>query len=49
MNWLAKRRERRAERALHNEQDFHCKYWTGDRAGYDLDAKCTYCRSEEKK
>lgn len=30
----------------HNEQDPHCRYWTGDRAGYDLKAVCLLCLAE---
>lgn len=30
----------------HNVQDSDCRYWTGDRAGYDLRTVCSTCRTE---
>lgn len=40
MNWLRRLRERR----LHNDRDFACIYWWGDRGGYDLRAeRCLIC------
>ncbi len=29
--------------ASHDTQDSRCKYWTGDRAGFDLKARCQAC------
>lgn len=45
MGWLA----RRAERRKHNDRDFFCRYWWGDRSGslVGLDKEtCTICREE---
>lgn len=40
MGWLARRRERQD----HNDRDVNCKYWWGDRGGYDLRAEvCPIC------
>jgi hypothetical protein len=40
--WLAARRER----ATHNDRDYECRYWWGDRGGYDLHREvCTVCRA----
>jgi hypothetical protein len=39
-----KARQRRAERRLHNDRDYACHYWWGDRGGYDLRAeRCPIC------
>lgn len=38
--WLERRRERR----LHDDRDYDCRYWWGDRGGYDLNAvRCLIC------
>ena len=43
MGWLRDRLERR-ERRGHNDRDYLCKYWWGDRGGYDLAAeRCSIC------
>lgn len=42
MGWLRDRRERQR----HNAQDYYCRFWTGDRAGYDLRARCHVCHPE---
>jgi len=40
MGWLQRRRERR----LHNDRDYECKFWWGDRGGYDLHSqRCPIC------
>lgn len=38
--WPARRRERK----LHNDRDYGCRYWWGDRGGYDLaNERCLIC------
>lgn len=37
--WLA----RRAERRLHDDTAYGCRYWWGDRAGVNLRAVCPIC------
>lgn len=32
----------------HEEQDSECIYWTGDRAGYDVHARCPICHHDER-
>lgn len=32
----------------HNDRDFHCRYWWGDRGGYDLSREtCPTCNPKE--
>jgi hypothetical protein len=43
--WLA----RRKERSLHNDRDFECRYWWGDRGGYNFrQMRCLICNPEGK-
>lgn len=43
--WLAERADRRA----HNDRDFECVYWWGDRGGYSSAAeKCAICREFDR-
>ena len=43
MRWLKRRRERR----LHDDRDLECRYWWGDRSGYDIHGvKCPICNPE---
>lgn len=32
----------------HNATAYNCRYWTGDRAGYDLRAVCPACPTEKE-
>jgi hypothetical protein len=36
------------DKSGHNDKDFQCKYWWGDRGGYDLNReRCTICNPKE--
>lgn len=41
-HWLARRADRKAERLAHDDLDYECRYWWGDRAG-SLAARCGVC------
>lgn len=45
----ARRRSGQADaRAGHDDRDYACKYWYGDRGGYDIHAvRCPICNPEE--
>ena len=46
MNWLERRRERRR----HDDRDYACRYWWGDRGGYDLSSvRCAVCNPERER
>lgn len=41
--------KRLRERGLHNDQDPACRYWWGDRSGYDLRTqRCRVCNPTEE-
>lgn len=45
--WLAER----AERRLHNDRDYACRYWWGDRNGSAvgvMNERCLVCRPGEE-
>lgn len=42
--WLKRRRLARRRRAMHNDRDYFCRYWWGDRGGYKLsEERCLIC------
>lgn len=42
--WLARRKERR----LHNDRDYECKHWWGDRGGYAHNKeRCNICNPKK--
>lgn len=39
--------KRRDRKGLHNDRDYECKYWWGDRGGYDYRHQyCPICRTQ---
>jgi hypothetical protein len=43
--------ERRRERHLHNDRDYDCRYWWGDRSGSAvgvMNERCNICNPKEK-
>lgn len=48
--WFFTRRPRPAPRRSHNERDFDCKFWTGDRSGSIvgvINERCDICNPRE--
>lgn len=44
MRWLKARLQKRRERRLHDDRDYACRYWWGDRGGYSLlSVRCGIC------
>lgn len=44
VRFFRKWRAKRAERRSHNDRDYECKYWWGDRGGYVMALeKCRIC------
>jgi len=52
VRWLRERIARwraRDRRRDHNDRDYNCRYWWGDRGGYDLRSqRCLICNPEEE-
>lgn len=47
MGWFKKLRQEKEERQMHNDRDFDCKFWWGDRSGSTvgvMNEKCEVCK-----
>lgn len=48
LGWFRSVWDQRMEVKLHNDRDYECRYWWGDRGGYLLSQeKCPICRACE--